>query len=113
MSEEPVKAVHVGAGTHLLDVAKPGAFQFQKFDCSGVDDPATIPPEDGIWLGFCCPRTGKPCGSILVGNGEKPADSPSWRWDGNIQSPTLTPSINCVGGCGWHGFLTAGEWQPC
>src|SRR6266853_6937893 len=35
-----------------------------------------------------------------------------WQWDGNIEHPTLNPSINCIaekdgkptGGCGWHGF---------
>lgn len=39
-----------------------------------------------------------------------------WAWDGNVEAPTLTPSINCLaekdgkptGGCGWHGFITAG-----
>lgn len=39
-----------------------------------------------------------------------------WAWDGNIERPTITPSINCIaekdgkptGGCGWHGFITAG-----
>ena len=39
-----------------------------------------------------------------------------WKWDGNVERPTLTPSINCVaekggkptGGCGWHGHITNG-----
>lgn len=26
---------------------------------------------------------------------------------------TLRPSIHCVGCCGWHGFLTAGEFRSC
>ena len=41
-----------------------------------------------------------------------------WKWDGNVESPTLTPSVNCIatkdgkptGGCGWHGHITAGEF---
>lgn len=37
-------------------------------------------------------------------------EHPSWVWDGNADAPTLTPSILFVGGCQWHGFLTAGEW---
>ena len=39
-----------------------------------------------------------------------------WAWDGNVERPTITPSINCIaeqdgkptGGCGWHGYITAG-----
>lgn len=37
---------------------------------------------------------------------------PVWKWDGNKDCPTLTPSIlvNSVPNwnAGWHGFLTAG-----
>ncbi len=36
-----------------------------------------------------------------------------WNWDGNQELPTLTPSILIMGECGWHGFLTAGEWRTC
>ena len=35
----------------------------------------------------------------------------SWDFDGNIQAPTLSPSINHVG-C-WHGWLTAGVFRSC
>lgn len=39
-----------------------------------------------------------------------------WKWDGNRERPTITPSINCLaekdgqpaGGCGWHGHITNG-----
>lgn len=33
----------------------------------------------------------------------------SWDFDGNVEAPTLTPSINHVG-C-WHGWLQAGEFR--
>lgn len=46
-----------------------------------------------------------------------------WRWDGNRESPTLTPSIlascHVPGGKvdefyeAWHGFLTAGRFVSC
>jgi len=36
-----------------------------------------------------------------------------WSWDGNRDAPTLTPSVQQVGGCGWHGWLRAGEWVTC
>ena len=29
-----------------------------------------------------------------------------WGWDGNIESPTITPSINVIGR--WHGWLRNG-----
>jgi len=43
-----------------------------------------------------------------------------WGWDGNLDCPTITPSINCIaekdgkptGGCGWHGHITNGEIVP-
>jgi hypothetical protein len=68
---------------------------------------------------FVCPNA-KRCGVFL---GPKFEDRPSedepcvWGWDGNSESPTVTPSINCIsekngkptGGCGWHGFITAGR----
>lgn len=47
---------------------------------------------------------------------------PCWKWDGNREAPTLTPSIliyQMAEGTGerigehWHGFLTAGEFRSC
>lgn len=34
---------------------------------------------------------------------------PQWDWDGNREAPTFSPSINCGGHCGWHGYLRAGR----
>lgn len=67
---------------------------------------------------FVCPN-GKRC-SVLIGPSPVGREHPDalciWGWDGNLERPTLTPSLNCVaekggkptGGCGWHGFITAG-----
>ncbi len=41
------------------------------------------------------------------------ADGSGWRWDGNREQPTLTPSIRHLDRCKWHGFLRAGVWEPC
>ncbi len=30
-----------------------------------------------------------------------------WQWDGNRETPTLTPSLNWVGV--WHGWMRAGK----
>lgn len=68
---------------------------------------------------FVCPN-GKRCSVLL---GPRFVDRPTpdsccvWGWDGNVEVPTITPSINCIsmkdgkptGGCGWHGFITNGE----
>jgi hypothetical protein len=45
---------------------------------------------------------------------QKPAldngNTKRWQWDGNIEQPTITPSLNCngQGGCGWHVTITKG-----
>jgi len=37
-----------------------------------------------------------------------------WKWDGNREAPTVTPSIlHNKGVCGWHGYLTAGMFIAC
>lgn len=67
---------------------------------------------------FVCPN-GKRC-SVLLGpkfvGRPTPEDLCVWQWDGNVEHPTIKPSINCIsekdgkptGGCGWHGFITNG-----
>jgi hypothetical protein len=59
-----------------------------------------------------------PCGECLrirsIPLDAYPNDKvPRWHWDGNEDLPTLTPSILDKGGCGWHGFLTAGVFRSC
>jgi hypothetical protein len=56
---------------------------------------------------FICPCGCKAIRSVPVKGPQK------WNWDGNRELPTLTPSILIVGECGWHGFLTGGEWRTC
>lgn len=43
--------------------------------------------------------------------GEAKPGSPTWKWDGNQDQPTLTPSVNIVGH--WHGWIQAGEMRTC
>lgn len=53
-----------------------------------------------------------PCGCGMVRS--VPVSGPrKWQWDGNKEKPTLTPSILIIGECGWHGFLTNGEFRTC
>lgn len=67
---------------------------------------------------FVCPN-GRRCAVLL---GPEHVDRPRegalciWKWDGNKERPSITPSINCLaekdgqpaGGCGWHGYITNG-----
>ena len=67
---------------------------------------------------FVCPNN-KRC-SVLLGPSPIDRQHPDglcvWGWNGNLDKPTLTPSINCIAekdgkptsGCGWHGFITNG-----
>lgn len=71
--------------------------------------------EDGDFLAFTCPGCGQ-FGGVRVGH-PKPKRQPSW--DVVAGSPTdastltLSPSINCVGCCGWHGYLRDGVFVSC
>lgn len=42
---------------------------------------------------------------------KKPATGTMWQWDGNRDTPTITPSIDCKGGCGRHWTIVAGVPQ--
>lgn len=39
---------------------------------------------------------------------QQPASGCMWQWDGNTEQPTITPSIDCKGGCGRHFTMTKG-----
>lgn len=59
---------------------------------------------------FVCPGPCKTIAPIAL----RPVvdgSSQSWDFDGNMEAPTLHPSINHVG-C-WHGWLKAGEFTSC
>ncbi len=64
---------------------------------------------------FTCPGCGR-LGSIRATH-PKPSVSPSWDITAgsldDITTLTLTPSIHCQGCCGWHGYLTNGEFRSC
>lgn len=101
---------HWPLGTPFVDI-KPGDFIFRDEEI----DPGSTPPK---WLHFACPRGQGSCNVPLFPNATSKGHS--WKWDGNREAPTLTPSINCLAhnpknpkekyaGCGWHGWITAGD----
>lgn len=74
-------------------------------------------------LMFACPGCAG-WGSIACGK-PKPTDGindqvvkgPTWEIvSGSLDDPetlTLSPSIHCVGCCGWHGYLRNGVFESC
>jgi hypothetical protein len=97
---DPVKAERVEDVEWVC--RKPGAFAFT---------------ESGSAMMFCCPCGCGEFGMLRIDNNrdrsrpQPPGSGPSWAWNGDRDRPTLTPSVFRMGGCGWHGFLTDGEWR--
>ncbi len=92
----------------------PGEFRYEDLGQSAAPPPA--PGERGRF-GYGCPLGTGNCGSVVIINGAKQGPK-TWGWNGNVERPTLTPSINCLShnpktgekyaGCGWHGWLKDG-----
>lgn len=61
---------------------------------------------------FRCPNgTKRMCMiGLTLGPQEDKDGARRWHWDGNMESPTVTPSIGCMNRCGWHGNITDGDW---
>lgn len=103
-----VKAEHDVSDEGWSENGRPGSYRFTKMPDGS----------EGVYgIIFKCPCG---CGSVFGGRfvGANP-----WTWDGNRDSPTVTPSFGCgksheaqsVGpdGFHWHGFLTAGVFAGC
>lgn len=45
--------------------------------------------------------------------GQQPKRPVSWLWDGNVDHPTLQPSLDVKGNNAWHGFVTGGNLITC
>ena len=79
-------------------------------------------PGDFMWsLGFSDSKPSRmlfvcPCGcGDKAGIAVKPESGggPVWSFDGNLDSPTVTPSIRRIDNCQWHGYLTGGYFREC
>lgn len=99
-----------GEGWFMED-GTPGAMHLQHIGDGGAFVEAGDPGIRHTILIFNCPGCGR-FGSIPVGR-TKPPIGPSWEMSGEGLALTLKPSINCVGCCGWHGFLTDGVFVSC
>ena len=91
MNKESINTRKVGFGK----MERPGDFCF-------ADDLSYI----YLWLpGMSGPD------AIRIHNGPDPGRDRHWGWDGNQDTPTLTPSIHAPGE--WHGYLRAGRLESC
>jgi hypothetical protein len=94
---EAVAAVQV-ANWDQLD-GRPGAYLFM---------------DDGNTLVVSCPCGGGEIIGLPIRLAADPEKKrPCWVWNGNVDAPTITPSVRRLDACKWHGFLTSGEWVPC
>lgn len=82
-------------------------------------DGTPAPERRGVGLGFDCPcgnpdeehRCYIPFANPLDGG---PAVERGWQRTGDtFETLTLTPSIQRMDGCRWHGFITDGEARTC
>lgn len=73
-----------------------------------ADDIRIEPRNDGrpdrAFLIRACPIKGECMWPLW----RKPAEGATWQWDGNYEAPTISPSIDCKGGCGRHFTITGG-----
>jgi len=98
-------AVHLVVGELASDTVPVGAFQY-----FGIR-----PGKSPLGLHYKCPCG---CGDVGTLRFRHASDSrPSWEWDGNVDMPTLKPSINhrhvengVLTDEHWHGYLTAGKF---
>lgn len=71
--------------------------------------------DPAVRLSFLCPCGCGDVGGVAVAPdpNDRGGNHPVWKWDGNLDQPTLTPSIQFTTGCRWHGYLTAGVFRSC
>ncbi len=96
MDRRPIKTIAAKMPCHP---GEGGSYTFFQ----DINDPLDAPMRG---MHFACPQCAQITGLRFVG---ARYEDGFWRWDGNRDKPTLTPSI-IHRNCGWHGYLTAGQW---
>jgi len=79
-----------------------------------------VPLRKGVGIGFDCPCGGD-CGMVSVSfanplDGGPPSrkDGHTWQRTGDtFETLTLSPSIQRLNGCKWHGWIKNGEVITC
>lgn len=85
-----------------------GRFEYRDNDDRPV--PPGTQPDQVHRVAFRCRGGDRWCSINLRGRGHD-IQKMSWQWDGNVDRPTLEPSINCNSDKCWHGFITAGVYM--
>lgn len=96
------KATYAESGSMFRKDLPPGMLMWQI-----VNNNPDVFPRRFLW--FVCPCGCGNCSHIPI----KSDQQDGWQWDGNEQQPTLTPSIQKLISCRWHGYLRAGVFQSC
>lgn len=75
-------------------------------------DPGAVDLHGGGLLILACPGCGKVSGMTVGDPKPDNGNGATWLMTGDFPNGlTLQPSINCVGCCGWHGYLTNGVFN--
>ena len=96
-------AYRKGILTRDLD---PGDWRILKIDRSNnyiFEDAVTV--EEATHLFVMLPD--RTPGELPIRGKATQPNGDSWEWDGNFESPTVTPSIDATPG--WHGWLRNGK----
>lgn len=80
------------------DYAPPGSFELRL-------------GEKGSYMLLACPGCGRVSGMTVGDPKPDNGNGATWRLTGPDDAPTLNPSINCQGCCGWHGHLVSGVFK--
>ena len=80
-------------------------------------DGQPVPWQDGVAISFDCPCGSPECGRACIeftnplgGGPPTRTDNHTWQREGDtFETLTLTPSIQRLDNCRWHGFIRAGE----
>lgn len=101
-----MKAVHSPGLASIIDIEDEAAWAAAYVKAERGQFEVVTKPNGQRRFWFVCPGC-KTIASIAL----RPVvdgSAQSWDFDGNMEAPTLLPSVNHVG-C-WHGWLRAGEW---
>jgi hypothetical protein len=78
-----------------------------------------VPRRERVAISFDCPcgRGERVCvefSNPVDGGGPTRSDGHTWHRDGDtFETLSLTPSLQRMDECRWHGYLTRGELIPC
>jgi hypothetical protein len=80
-----------------------------------------VPRREAVAIAFDCPCGSAECGRVCIElanplDGRPPTrtDGHTWKREGEtFETLSLTPSIQRLDNCRWHGFITNGEVRKC